>query len=58
MSDWGVRFEINVPVEWRSTSEISLRPPGADHGQDIPVPLTRWRPWEATGVFKPMAGAR
>jgi hypothetical protein len=53
VSDWGVRFEINVPVEWREIPlEIFFAPYGADHGRDIPVPLARWRPWETTGVFQ------
>ncbi|MCO6480299.1 MAG: hypothetical protein J5I94_26905 [Phaeodactylibacter sp.] len=53
VSEWGVRFEINVPVEWREIPlEIFFAPFGADHGRDIPVPLTRWRPWEETGVFQ------
>jgi len=53
VSEWGVRFEINVPVEWREIAlEIFFAPFGADHGRDIPVPLTRWRPWEEKGVFQ------
>ena len=53
VNDWGVRFEINVPVEWREIPlEIFFAPFGADHGRDIPVPLARWRPWEETGVYQ------
>lgn len=53
VNQWGVRFEINVPVEWREIPlEIFFAPYGADHGRDIPVPLVRWRPWEDNGVFK------
>lgn len=52
VAEWGVRFEINVPTEWREIPlEIFFAPFGADHGRDIPVPLTRWSPWEETGVF-------
>ncbi|MCB0569819.1 MAG: hypothetical protein KDC66_08660 [Phaeodactylibacter sp.] len=51
--EWGIRFEINVPVEWREIPlEMFFAPYGADHGRDIPVPLTRWRPWEDTGVYQ------
>lgn len=53
VNEWGVRFEINVPVEWREIPlEIFFAPFGADHGRDIPVPLVRWRPWEEKGVFQ------
>ena len=53
VADWGVRFEINVPFEWREIPlEIFFAPFGADHGRDIPVPLTRWSPWEETGVYQ------
>ena len=53
VNEWGVRFEINVPNEWREIPlEIFFAPYGADHGRDIPVPLTRWRPWEVTGVYQ------
>lgn len=53
VNDWGVRFEINVPFEWREIPlEIFFAPFGADHGRDIPVPLTRWSPWAESGLFK------
>lgn len=53
VNEWGVRFEINVPFEWREIPlEIFFAPFGGDHGRDIPVPLTRWKPWEATGIFQ------
>ena len=53
VNEWGVRFEINVPVEWREIPlEIFFAPFGGDHGRDIPVPLARWRPWEDKGVFQ------
>ncbi len=53
VNEWGVRFEINVPVEWREIPlEVFFAPFGADHGRDIPVPLVRWRPWEEEGVFQ------
>ncbi|MCB0550525.1 MAG: hypothetical protein KDD19_23350 [Phaeodactylibacter sp.] len=53
VSEWGVRFEVNVPVEWREIPlEIFFAPFGADHGRDIPVPLVRWRPWEETGIYQ------
>jgi hypothetical protein len=53
VNEWGVRFEINVPFEWREIPlEIFFAPYGADHGRDIPVPLTRWRPWEDNGLFQ------
>ena len=53
VDSWGVRFEINSPNEWREIPlEIFFAPYGEDHGRDIPVPLVRWRPWEATGVFQ------
>ncbi|MCB0635638.1 MAG: hypothetical protein KDC54_03420 [Lewinella sp.] len=53
VNDWGVRFELNVPFEWREIPlEIFFAPYGADHGRDIPVPLTRWKPWEANGLYQ------
>ena len=53
VNEWGVRFEINVPVEWREIPlEIFFAPFGGDHGRDIPVPLTRWSPWSENGVFQ------
>jgi hypothetical protein len=56
VSEWGVRFEINVPSEWREIAlEIFFAPFGEDHGRDIanpPTPLVRWRPWEANGLFQ------
>ncbi len=52
-NEWGVRFEINVPFEWREIPlEIFFAPFGGDHGRDIPVPLARWRPWEDNGLFQ------
>lgn len=53
VKEWGVRFEANVPADWREIPvEIFFAPYGADHGRDIPVPLARWKPWEDSGVYK------
>lgn len=53
VNEWGVRFEVNVPFEWREIPlEIFFAPYGQDHGRDIPVPLTRWSPWEENGVYQ------
>lgn len=53
VNEWGVRFEINSAFEWREIPlEIFFAPYGGDHGRDIPVPLARWKPWEATGVYQ------
>ena len=47
VNEWGVRFELNVPFEWREIPlEIFFAPYGGDHGRDIPVPLS---PLEALG---------
>lgn len=35
-----------------NSAEIFFAPYGGDHGRDIPVPLARWKPWEATGVYQ------
>lgn len=53
VNDWGIRFELNVGFEWREIPlEIFFAEYGDDHGRDVPVPLTRWRPWEANGLFQ------
>ncbi len=53
VNEWGVRFEINVAFEWREIPlEIFFAPYGGDHGRDIPVPLARWKPWEANGLYQ------
>ncbi|HMQ45961.1 MAG TPA: glycan-binding surface protein [Saprospiraceae bacterium] len=53
VNEWAVRFEVNVPVEWREIPlEIFFAPYGADHGRDIPVPLERWQPWAENGVYQ------
>lgn len=53
VNDWGIRFEINVGFEWREIPlEIFFAKFGDDHGRDVPVPLTRWKPWETDGIYQ------
>lgn len=53
VNEWGVRFEINVISDWREIPlEIFFAPFGADHGRDNLVPIARWSPWAATGLYE------
>lgn len=51
--DLVLKFECNVPVEWRDVRmEIFFGPYAEDHGRDKPeTAMARWQPWTA-GAFK------
>lgn len=53
INDLVLKFEANVPVEWRDVRmEIFFGPYAEDHGRDQPgTVFARWRPW-AGGPYK------
>lgn len=53
IEDLVLKFEANVPVEWRDVRmEIFFGPFAEDHGRDAPgTVFARWRPW-ADGPYK------
>ena len=51
VSDLALKFEVNVPIEWRDVRmEIFFGPYAEDHGRDGAV-HARWQPWKA-GPYK------
>lgn len=48
VSDLVLRFEANVPIEWRDVRmEIFFAPFAEDHGRDVPgTVFARWKPWK------------
>lgn len=51
VSDLALKFEVNVPVEWRDVRmEIFFSPYADDHGRDGAT-HARWQPWKA-GPYK------
>lgn len=52
-SDLSLKFEANVPIEWKSVRmEIFFAPYSEDHGRDLPSTVfARWRPWK-DGPYK------
>ena len=48
ISDLVLRFEANVPIEWRDVRmEIFFAPFAEDHGRDVPgTVFARWKPWK------------
>ena len=48
VSDLVLRFEANVPIEWRDVRmEIFFAPYAEDHGRDVPgTVFARWKPWK------------
>jgi hypothetical protein len=53
VSDLVLRFEADVPIEWRDVRmEIFFAPYGEDHGRDLPgTVFARWKPWK-NGPYK------
>lgn len=53
VSDLVLKFEANVPIEWKDVRmEIFFGPFAEDHGRDAPgTVLARWKPWKA-GPYK------
>lgn len=53
LSDLTLKFEANVPEEWRDVRmEIFFAPFAEDHGRDVPSTVfARWRPWK-NGPYK------
>lgn len=53
VSEWGVRFEINVQFEWREIPlEIFFANYGEGEGRNPGNPMVRWSPWEGNGLFE------
>lgn len=51
VSDLALKFEVNVPIEWRDVRmEIFFGPYAEDHGRDGAI-HARWQPWKA-GPYK------
>jgi hypothetical protein len=52
VNDLALKFEVNVPIEWRDVRmEIFFGPYAEDHGRDQPgTVFARWKPW-AAGPF-------
>ncbi len=53
INDLVLKFEVNVPVEWRDVRmEIFFGPYADDHGRDAPATaIARWKPWK-NGAYK------
>ncbi len=53
VSDLVLKFECNVPIEWRDVRmEIFFAPFSEDHGRDVAgTAMARWKPWKA-GPYK------
>ncbi len=53
VSDLVLKFEANVPIEWKGVRmEIFFGPFAEDHGRDVAgTVFARWRPWK-TGPYK------
>lgn len=53
INDLVLKFEANVPIEWRDVRmEIFFAPFAEDHGRDAPgTVFARWKPWK-TGPYK------
>lgn len=53
INDLVLKFEANVPIEWRDVRmEIFFAPFAEDHGRDLPSTVfARWQPWK-TGPYK------
>lgn len=53
INDLALKFEVNVPTEWRDVRmEIFFGPYADDHGRDAPATaIARWKPWK-NGPFK------
>ena len=51
VSDLALKFEVNVPIEWRDVRmEIFFNAFAEDHGRDAAI-HARWQPWKA-GPYK------
>lgn len=53
VNDLVLKFEVNVPVEWKDVRmEIFFGPYAEDHGRDVSTTaIARWKPWK-TGPYK------
>ena len=53
VNDLVLKFEVNVPVEWKDVRmEIFFGPYAEDHGRDVSTTaIARWTPWK-TGPYK------
>ena len=53
INDLTLKFECNVPIEWKDVRmEIFFGPYADDHGRDAPATaIARWKPWK-NGPFK------
>ncbi len=53
VSELDLRFEVNVPIEWKEIRmEIFFGPYAEDHGRDVAgTSMARWKPW-AGGPYK------